>query len=115
MPDAMELMKLLSDATRMRLLALLQAEPLSVVELQEIMDMGQSRISSHLALLRQAGLVEDRREGKKSFYSSRPPAGREQRDLLQAALRAAGAMDILDEDRRSLDRVLSKRRAEAEA
>ena len=59
MADAVELMKLLSDATRLRLLTLLQSEPLSVVELQEIMDMGQSRISSHLALLRQASAQQN--------------------------------------------------------
>lgn len=115
MGDAVELIKLLSDATRLRLLALLQSEPLSVVELQEIMDMGQSRISSHLALLRQAGLVEDRREGKKSFYSSVPPAEPAMKGICDAALGAAGGMTAFIEDGKSLDRVLSKRRAESEA
>jgi len=115
MGDPVELIKLLSDATRLRLLALLQNEPLSVVELQEIMDMGQSRISSHLALLRQAGLVEDRREGKKSFYSSTPPKEATQRQLYIAALEATGRQPEFQEDMQSLDRVLSRRRAEAEA
>ena len=115
MADAVELMKLLSDATRLRLLALLQYEPLSVVELQEIMDMGQSRISSHLALLRQANLVEDRKEGKKSFYSSTPPSESRQNGLYRAALEAAGGLLPFIEDKRSLDRVLSRRRAESEA
>jgi len=62
-------LKTLSDPTRLRLLALVMREELSVAELQEILGMGQSRISSQLALLRQAGLVSDRREGKKAFYS----------------------------------------------
>ena len=115
MADAIELIKLLSDATRLRLLALLQTEPLSVVELQEIMDMGQSRISSHLALLRQAGLVEDRREGKKSFYSVIPPAERPLRGIYEASLAAATQMPAFSEDAENLDRVLTKRRAEAEA
>ena len=115
MADAIELIKLLSDATRLRLLALLQTEPLSVVELQEIMDMGQSRISSHLALLRQAGLVEDRREGKKSFYSVIPPAERALRGIYQASLAAATELPAFGEDSENLDRVLTKRRAEAEA
>ena len=115
MPDAVELIKILSDATRLRLLALLQSEPLSVVELQEIMDMGQSRISSHLALLRQAGLVEDRREGKKSFYSLRPPKAGDLGQIFNAALSAAVNLPDTREDLQSLDRVLSRRRAETEA
>jgi ubiquinone/menaquinone biosynthesis C-methylase UbiE/DNA-binding MarR family transcriptional regulator len=66
-----DILKTLSDPTRLRLLALVLREELSVAELQEILGMGQSRISSQLALLRQAGLVSDRREGKKAFYSLR--------------------------------------------
>ncbi|MGC9450919.1 MAG: ArsR/SmtB family transcription factor [Oceanipulchritudo sp.] len=115
MADAIELIKLLSDATRLRLLALLQTEPLSVVELQEIMDMGQSRISSHLALLRQAGLVEDRREGKKSFYSPLAPTEPGLRGIYEAALAASAKMPEFIEDAENLDRVLTKRRAESEA
>ena len=63
-----DILKILSDPTRLRLLALVMREELAVAELQEILAMGQSRISSQLALLRQAGLVSDRREGKKAFY-----------------------------------------------
>jgi ArsR family transcriptional regulator len=115
MGEAVELIKLLSDATRLRLLALLRSEPLSVVELQEVMDMGQSRISSHLALLRQAGLVEDRREGKKSFYSSVPPQDKALLGIYNAALSASETMKELKDDQQSLDRVLGRRRAESEA
>jgi SAM-dependent methyltransferase len=115
MGDPLELIKLLSDATRLRLLALLRKEPLSVVELQEVMDMGQSRISSHLALLRQAGLVEDRREGKRSFYSNVTPADPAQQRVYAAALEAAAPLPELREDALNLDRVLARRRAEAEA
>ena len=69
-------LKILSDPTRLRLLALVMREELSVAELQEILGMGQSRISSQLALLRQASLVVDRRDGKKAFYSLRPEPAR---------------------------------------
>jgi SAM-dependent methyltransferase/biotin operon repressor len=115
MGDPIELIKLLSDATRLRLLSLLREEPLSVVELQEVMDMGQSRISSHLALLKQAGLVGDRREGKKSFYSSIPPQDPGLLGIYRAALEAAAQQAEFREDAESLDRVLSRRRAESEA
>ncbi len=61
-------LRLLADETRLRLLLLLQREELSVVEIQEILAMGQSRISSHLAQLRGSQLVEDRRAGKNIYY-----------------------------------------------
>ena len=67
MDNSWDSLKVLSDSTRLRLLALLSREELAVVELQEILGMAQSRISSQLALLRQAGYVSDRREGKKAF------------------------------------------------
>lgn len=115
MADSVELIKLLSDATRLRLLALLRQEPLSVLELQEIMDMGQSRISSHLALLRQAGLVEDRREGKKSFYSVVSPRDALLYRVFETALEAFLKEEGFLEDADNLDRVLNRRRAESEA
>jgi len=62
-------LRLLADETRLRLLLLLQKEELSVVEIQEVLGMGQSRISSHLAQLRQAGVVRDRRAGKNIYYA----------------------------------------------
>ncbi len=64
-------LRLLGDPTRVRLLLLLEQEELSVAELQEILAKGQSQISTHLAQLKQAGLVEDRREGKNNFYRLR--------------------------------------------
>src|SRR3954453_12002116 len=81
-------MRLLSDPNRVRLLLLLEAEELSVAELQEILVMGQSTISTHLSQLKRAGLVEDRRTGKSSFYSleenSDTPGGRDFLDGLLA-------------------------------
>ena len=59
MSASWDTLKTLSDPTRVRLLALVMREELSVAELQEILGMGQSRISSQLALLRQAGCEEE--------------------------------------------------------
>src|ERR1700689_2610331 len=67
----MELMKslrLLGDEGRLRILRLLAGEQLSVADLQEILGMGQSRISMQLSQLRSAGFVEVRRSGQKSLY-----------------------------------------------
>ena len=50
--------------TRLRLLLLLEQDELSVAEIQEILGKGQSQISTHLAQLKHAGLVDDRRTGK---------------------------------------------------
>jgi ArsR family transcriptional regulator len=107
-------LKILSDSTRLRLLALLLREELSVAELQEILGMAQSRISSQLALLRQAGFVSDRREGKKAFYSLRATLDPKQLTLLRAACDAVTDLPESGEDRDSLDRVLQKRRRVSE-
>jgi ubiquinone/menaquinone biosynthesis C-methylase UbiE/DNA-binding transcriptional ArsR family regulator len=103
-------LKILSDSTRLRLLALLLKEELSVAELQEILGMAQSRISSQLALLRQAGFVSDRREGKKAFYSLRAGLEPKQLALLRAACDSVAELPESGEDRESLERVLLKRR-----
>jgi ArsR family transcriptional regulator len=107
-------LKILSDPTRLRLVALVSREELSVAELQEILGMGQSRISSQLALLRQAGLVSDRREGKKAFYSLSPGLAPKQRALLAAATDCVAELGVMAEDRDNLDRILQKRRRVAE-
>ncbi len=107
-------LKILSDPTRLRLIALVSREELSVAELQEILGMGQSRISSQLALLRQAGLVSDRREGKKAFYSLSPDLAPKQRALLAAAADCVAELGVMSEDRDNLDRILQKRRRVAE-
>jgi len=68
MPSIVKILRAAADPTRLRILLLLKVEELSVAELQEILVMGQSTISTHLSQLKQAGLVEDRRTGKSSFY-----------------------------------------------
>jgi ubiquinone/menaquinone biosynthesis C-methylase UbiE/DNA-binding transcriptional ArsR family regulator len=62
-----------SDPTRVRLLALLEREELAVQELMEVLGMAQSRVSRHLAILREAGLLEDRRDGTYVFYRLASP------------------------------------------
>ena len=64
-------LRVLGDINRLRMLLLLAREELSVAELQEILGMGQSSISTHLAQLKHAGLVEDRRAGKNIWYSAK--------------------------------------------
>jgi ArsR family transcriptional regulator len=68
MPSIVKILRVVADPKRLRILLLLRTEELSVAELQEILTMGQSTISTHLSQLKQAGLVEDRRTGKSSLY-----------------------------------------------
>ena len=68
MASVLKSLRALSDATRLRIVALLEKDELSVHELQEITRLGQSRISTHLGLLQDSGLVQSRREGKRTFY-----------------------------------------------
>ncbi len=71
MASIVKSLRLIADPTRLRILALLRHEELSVAELQEILAMGQSRISTQLAQLKQSGLVADRRSGKHILYHAR--------------------------------------------
>jgi ubiquinone/menaquinone biosynthesis C-methylase UbiE/DNA-binding transcriptional ArsR family regulator len=105
-----DILKILSDPTRLRLLALVMREELSVAELQEILGMGQSRISSQLALLRTVNLVTDRRDGKNAFYSFRANLPDKTRSLIKAAVDSVGELPVMTEDRENLDRILQKRR-----
>jgi ubiquinone/menaquinone biosynthesis C-methylase UbiE len=68
MASIVKILRVVADPNRLRILLLLKGEELSVAELQEILVMGQSTISTHLSQLKQAGLVEDRRTGKSSLY-----------------------------------------------
>jgi ArsR family transcriptional regulator len=103
-------LKLLADPTRLRLLLLLRAEELSVAEIQEILGMGQSRISSHLAQLKAAKLVCDRRAGKNIYYG----AADHPSDPFEAIIKASA--DELPEaahDRAALNLIRHKRQDKA--
>lgn len=66
--ESEQILKLLADPTRMRLLNLLAEEELTVVELAEITRLAQPRVSTHLARLREVDLVRDRKAGVSSYY-----------------------------------------------
>jgi len=68
MPSIVKTLRVMAEPNRLRILLLLGVEELSVAELQEILVMGQSTISTHLSQLKQSGLVEDRRTGKNNLY-----------------------------------------------
>jgi len=109
-----EVLRLLSDPTRTRLLALLRSEELSVAEIQEVLDMGQSRISSHLGLLRQGDLVTDRKDGKRTFYGLNPNMESDIKCLVESALDVVESDTFFAEDRIHLQRILKRRKQVAE-
>jgi ubiquinone/menaquinone biosynthesis C-methylase UbiE/biotin operon repressor len=105
MPSILKSLRLAADPNRLRLLLLLEEEELSVAELQEILAKGQSQISTHLAQLKQAGLVDDRRTGKNAFYRLKAPA-----DLMDLLRRASREISEAEQDREALQLALRKRR-----
>jgi ArsR family transcriptional regulator, virulence genes transcriptional regulator len=70
--DAAHLLKALGNEQRLLILCHLLARPLSVGELNERLELSQSALSQHLALLREGGLVDTRREAQSVFYSLPP-------------------------------------------
>jgi ubiquinone/menaquinone biosynthesis C-methylase UbiE len=101
---------MLSDPTRARLMDILQAEELSVAEIQEILGMGQSRISTHLAQLKRAGLVQDRRVGKNIYYSWTPTGPIKEPELRGLIRLAVADMPEAASDRSSLHHVIARRK-----
>ena len=97
MSSILKILRAAADPSRLRILLLLQKEELSVAELQEILVMGQSTISTHLSQLRQAGLVEDRRTGKSSLYRLAADGEHEVVDGLLTKARAEIAEAVIDQ------------------
>jgi SAM-dependent methyltransferase len=114
MSDPWETLRLLADPTRSRMLHLLHRGELSVGELQEILGLPQSRISTHLALLRKARLVNDRRDGKKSFYSLARDLPTSVGGIVEAAVTASAREPKAAADQRAWQRIVEKRRQKAE-
>jgi ubiquinone/menaquinone biosynthesis C-methylase UbiE len=109
MSSTLRSLRALSDATRLRVVALLEKDELSVNELQEVTRMGQSRISTHLGLLQDAGLVESRREGKRTFYKLTASGSGTLGEFIQLAIRGAKELPEYAGDQINLKRILSRR------
>ena len=83
LPRAARLFHALSDATRLGILAMLGEGERCVCDLQADLDAAQSRLSFHLKVLKEAGLVTDRKEGRWSYYSLVPEAFGEAHDIVR--------------------------------
>jgi ubiquinone/menaquinone biosynthesis C-methylase UbiE/biotin operon repressor len=114
MASIVKSLRVLGDINRLRMLLLLSREELSVAELQEILGMGQSSISTHLAQLKHAGLVEDRRTGKNIWYRSKA-GGEVLSGLLGTLHQAPQEIPEAAHDQAALDLVLRKRQDKTRA
>ena len=105
-------LKVFADATRVRLLTLLVGEELTVAELSAITRLAQPRVSTHLARLKEAGLVRDRRAGASAYYrfdeSTLDPAQR----ALWHTLRDGSDDPLLRQDAERVPSVLAMRAAD---
>jgi ArsR family transcriptional regulator len=101
--------KTLADSTRVRILALLEREELAVQELMDVLAMAQSRVSRHLGILREAGLLRDRREGTYVFYRFATPKSGAWSDAWQLARRELAGDPAAKRDAAALLRVVEAR------
>jgi len=106
-PDLSELTALhqaLADPTRLRIIRLLLVRPCCVCELVGALEEPQYKVSRHLSVLREAGLVQDAREGTFSIYRLTDEAERRWRRGLQAL---AGVWDASPQVARARERLAS--------
>src|SRR5512140_3123893 len=106
-------LQLLGEPTRVRLMALLAREELTVAELVTITDVGQSSVSTHLGRLREAGVLRDRKAGASTFYALNEAAMPLDARRLWSVMHAELADGVLDADRARMDKVLAARRSAA--
>ena len=111
MANTLKALRALGDPTRLRIISLLEQGELSVNELQEITRMGQSRISTHLGLLQDSGVVRSRKDGKRTFYALAGSTDETINELIALAGRGAQELAEHGADALNLRRVLARREA----
>jgi len=115
MSQTLKYLRALADPTRLRIVALLNDAELSVNELQEITGMGQSRISTHLGVLVETGLLESERKGKRTFYGRRGDEGAVVGELAKQAIAGVAELPERESDLVNLRRVLDEREHKEQA
>ncbi len=112
--STLKTLRAVADPTRLRIMALLRSDELSVNEIQLITRMGQSRISTHLRQLEETGLLEHRREGKRTFYRWNTDLTSEQRKFVEQLSMGAEELADAESDQINLRRVIDQRKNQAQ-
>lgn len=109
MRDTVELFKILSDETRLRLIAALSKSEFCVCELVDALKVSQYNISRHLGVLRKSGLVDDRKEGVWVYYRLAPKVKPIIDDILKVLKKHIANKKIIKEDTARLEKRLKIR------
>ena len=115
MSSILKSLRLVADPTRIRILSLLRQQDLSVAELQEVLAMGQSRISTHLGQLKQTQLIEDRRSGKNVIYTLKAQTDESLLGILALVESAKLEVPEIGQDNAALALTIHKREDKARA
>src|SRR5689334_2017363 len=107
--DLARTFKALGDPTRLRILAAVAEEELTVGEIREVVGSVQSAVSRNLAILRDAGFVADRREGTSVYFSLRRDMAEPAKRLFDSAAPRFAELPEAKDDRRRLKRCLERR------
>ncbi|MCF8012319.1 MAG: metalloregulator ArsR/SmtB family transcription factor [Clostridiales bacterium] len=91
--SSVKISKALGESTRLKIIKLLSVRPMYVCELESVLKISQPRISQHLRIIKEAGLVKERKEAQRVFYML-------QTDYLQSHLKKL--INFLDEDLENL-------------
>ncbi len=110
MSSILKKLRLISEPTRIRILHLLRQQELSVVEMQEILQMGQSRISTHLSQLKKEGFVADERAGKNVIYGAAGDGGAEEKQLWEMIEAVSATLPETAADEVALEHVVLRRK-----
>jgi ubiquinone/menaquinone biosynthesis C-methylase UbiE/predicted transcriptional regulator len=111
--ELQKIFRTLADPTRVRILRLVEREPLVVQELMEVLGMPQSKISRHLGVLREAGLVTDQRNGTFVVYRYEPPTSTAWQDAWKLVVRQLESDSTAQRDVTALARVVQERAEQA--
>jgi ubiquinone/menaquinone biosynthesis C-methylase UbiE len=107
--DVVRSLKALADPLRLRVLAAVAEEELTVGEVQDVVGSVQSSVSRNLAILRQAGFVQDRKEGTNVYFSVRANMAEETRELFQTLQARLAEMPEVKKDRARLEECRRRR------
>lgn len=113
MISTLKFLRILSDPTRLRLISLLEREELAVGELREITQMGQSRVSTHLGMMHENGILTSRREGRQMFYRLNRRLPKKVDGLIRIALCGTKEIPESKPDQINLKRIVARRKDQA--